>query len=362
MVTGNIEKPKAYELKNKTPDNPSQFINDHKKIPGIDPDELYSIGNIVSITGIRSEEIHAAIESGSLHITSTYKDRYARNLRIPGYSVIEYLNHDEVTSAPELLENVIHDEVNGQTFTIEKDLTNKFDSGTMNSRKYDKLVASPPVIEGYTIPSWFPDGLTGKEDPGEVVTATYHHFSKEIRKFLSSLSQDKNIIDDLESDIYIKLLEKYSSFKPKIGPYKPWLFSVAHHHFIDYIRIIKRRNEIIDANPLKDKWGNPLSEGENSIHKDIEIDQMFTEGDNTFIEANRSIDGQLIQHALEKIPPEQKVVLLLVSEGYTQREISEITDAPLGTVKGRDRLGKKHLAEQLEEIRLEYSYFFGYEF
>jgi RNA polymerase sigma-70 factor (ECF subfamily) len=49
---------------------------------------------------------------------------------------------------------------------------------------------------------------------------------------------------------------------------------------------------------------------------------------------------------LRGLPPEQlKVLELAYFSGYTQVEIAELLDLPLGTVKGRMRLGMKKIRE-----------------
>jgi RNA polymerase sigma-70 factor (ECF subfamily) len=45
----------------------------------------------------------------------------------------------------------------------------------------------------------------------------------------------------------------------------------------------------------------------------------------------------------ELSPEQQEAINLAYFGGYTQREISELTSTPLGTVKGRMRLGLQKL-------------------
>jgi RNA polymerase sigma-70 factor (ECF subfamily) len=56
---------------------------------------------------------------------------------------------------------------------------------------------------------------------------------------------------------------------------------------------------------------------------------------------------------LDQIPKEQReAIQLAYFDGYTQREISESTGIPLGTVKGRIRIGMAKLRSLLEELGL----------
>lgn len=54
------------------------------------------------------------------------------------------------------------------------------------------------------------------------------------------------------------------------------------------------------------------------------------------------------------IPPEQRQAIeLAYFQGWTHREIANGTQAPLGTVKARIRLGLRHLKHALEQMGLD---------
>jgi RNA polymerase sigma-70 factor (ECF subfamily) len=56
-----------------------------------------------------------------------------------------------------------------------------------------------------------------------------------------------------------------------------------------------------------------------------------------------------VREALSSLPEDQrKVIELSYFSGFSQSEIAEITDQPLGTVKGRMRLGLEKMRANLE--------------
>ncbi len=60
------------------------------------------------------------------------------------------------------------------------------------------------------------------------------------------------------------------------------------------------------------------------------------------------IQGAEVREALTTLPePQREALLLAYFQGYTQREISSITGAPLGTVKTRMLAGVRALRTQL---------------
>ncbi len=65
-----------------------------------------------------------------------------------------------------------------------------------------------------------------------------------------------------------------------------------------------------------------------------------------FAESWRNTQGEQVREALKTLPREQlKVLALVYFSGYTQVEIAELLVLPLGTVKGRMRLGLQKIRD-----------------
>src|SRR5215216_4558302 len=68
-----------------------------------------------------------------------------------------------------------------------------------------------------------------------------------------------------------------------------------------------------------------------------------------FAETWRNSQRAQVREALRALPPEQlKVLELTYFSGYTHTEIAKLLDLPLGTVKGRMRLGLKKIREYFD--------------
>jgi len=68
-----------------------------------------------------------------------------------------------------------------------------------------------------------------------------------------------------------------------------------------------------------------------------------------FAETWRKSQRAQVREALRALPPEQlKVLELTYFSGYTHTEIAKLLDLPLGTVKGRMRLGLKKIREYFD--------------
>jgi RNA polymerase sigma-70 factor (ECF subfamily) len=61
-----------------------------------------------------------------------------------------------------------------------------------------------------------------------------------------------------------------------------------------------------------------------------------------------TLDGEVIRKAMESLPREQaEAITMAYFGGYTSQEIAERLAVPLGTVKGRIRLGMQKLRAML---------------
>jgi len=73
------------------------------------------------------------------------------------------------------------------------------------------------------------------------------------------------------------------------------------------------------------------------------------DGTDVWREVSELLTGDDVRAALQQLPPEQRDTLeLAYFQGYTQSQISEMMQVPLGTVKGRMRIALHKLKTLLE--------------
>lgn len=83
---------------------------------------------------------------------------------------------------------------------------------------------------------------------------------------------------------------------------------------------------------------------------------MPSSGASTEEQVERNLDRDRIVKALAHLPEaQQKVVVLAYFEGYSQSEMAEKLQQPLGTVKTRVRLAMQKLRTILEDYGTEQS-------
>jgi RNA polymerase sigma-70 factor (ECF subfamily) len=109
------------------------------------------------------------------------------------------------------------------------------------------------------------------------------------------------------------------------GSVRTWILSIVHNRCIDQIRSHARRGKMQDK---------------------VEASAPTSEPSEAFAETWKNAQQEQVREALNTIPHEQlKILELAYFSGYTHVEIAERLDVPLGTVKGRMRLGLQKLRD-----------------
>jgi RNA polymerase sigma-70 factor (ECF subfamily) len=117
-------------------------------------------------------------------------------------------------------------------------------------------------------------------------------------------------------------------YQPDRGSVRTWVLGIVHNRAIDVLR----RNVVHDR-----RRGS--AEG---------LEERFEATERTDVEVARREDARQVRAALETLPADQsRVIELAYFGGFSHSKIAEMLDAPIGTVKGRMRLGLEKLRQQL---------------
>ncbi len=161
----------------------------------------------------------------------------------------------------------------------------------------------------------------------------YQRYSRLLYSLAYRMVADHQIAEDLIQEAFLSIWRRARSYSPQAGAARTWLISIVHHRTIDYLRTVRRRS-VLKETPLDD----------------TEVDE-HTSFPDVWDEAWRSVQGAQVRTALMQIPTEQRMVIeLAYFQGWTQTEIAEGCQIPLGTVKARMRLGLLHLKRALEQM------------
>lgn len=141
--------------------------------------------------------------------------------------------------------------------------------------------------------------------------------------------------EDLVEDTFLRAFRFISKFK-KGTNIKSWLFRIMHNLFINNYRKKKREPEILE---LKEE-----------ILTEQDIPQDFF---------SKFLDTE-IQEALDSLHEEFKEVVVLSDlEDFSYKEISEILNCPIGTVRSRLSRGREILFKKLYDYAKLHGYLSG---
>jgi RNA polymerase sigma-70 factor, ECF subfamily len=136
--------------------------------------------------------------------------------------------------------------------------------------------------------------------------------------------------EDVTQDAFLSLWRSGARYDRARGSVRTWVLGIVHHRAIDALR----RATVHDRRRAGDEG----------------IEERFEARERTDAEASRREEAGIVRSALSALPPDQvQVIELAYFGGFTHTEIAEILDAPVGTVKGRMRLGLKKMRAQLGE-------------
>jgi len=139
---------------------------------------------------------------------------------------------------------------------------------------------------------------------------------------------DHGAAEDVVQEAFLAVWRQAATFDAGRGNVRTWLHSIVHHRCIDRLRrqaaaaLVKLDETIEDA-------ASP----------------------EVFHSAYQTLQREQIQRALARLPAEQRVTIeLAYFGGLTHTEIAARTGVPLGTVKGRLRIGLQKLRALLSHL------------
>jgi RNA polymerase sigma-70 factor, ECF subfamily len=137
------------------------------------------------------------------------------------------------------------------------------------------------------------------------------------------ITGERAAAEDVVQESFLGAWRNAARYVDGRGTVRTWLLSIVHHRAIDAIR---RRRPTTE-----------LPESETGLPEPLVMPDTWTEVAN-------GLDRAAIQVALARISEVQREAIeLAYFNGLTQTEIAERTGVPLGTVKGRLRLGLQGL-------------------
>ncbi len=136
--------------------------------------------------------------------------------------------------------------------------------------------------------------------------------------------------EDVVQESLLSIWRSRLRYDPTRGSVRTWILGIVHNRAIDALRrssVHDRRRETLDV-----------------------VHERFEARERTDVEVARREEARHVRGALDTLPTEQRQTIeLAYFGGFTHSQIAEMLDEPVGTVKGRMRLGLDKMRRQLAE-------------
>jgi RNA polymerase sigma-70 factor, ECF subfamily len=159
--------------------------------------------------------------------------------------------------------------------------------------------------------------------------------------YSAALRMTRNPADaeDLVQETYLKAYRSFASFADGTN-LKAWLYRILTNTYINAYRAARRRPEVTDVEDVEDLYLyrrlSPEGPDPGRSAEDVAL-AGFTDDE--------------VKAALESLPENFRMAVLLADvEGFSYKEIAEITDVPIGTVMSRIHRGRRALQKALHEF------------
>jgi RNA polymerase sigma-70 factor (ECF subfamily) len=162
--------------------------------------------------------------------------------------------------------------------------------------------------------------------------------------YSAALRMTRNASDaeDLVQETYLKAYRSYASFQEGTN-LRAWLYRILTNTYINSYRAAKRRPEVTDVEDVEDLYLYKRMVGAGA--------GALRTGRSAEDEALDTFTDDVVKSALEELPEAFRMAVLLADvEGFSYKEISEITDVPIGTVMSRIHRGRRALQKTLHEV------------
>ena len=136
--------------------------------------------------------------------------------------------------------------------------------------------------------------------------------------------------EDITQEGFLSIWRSRLRYDASRGSVRTWVLGIVHNRAIDTLRrgaVHERRRETMEG-----------------------VEESHEAPERTDVEAARREEARNVRSALDALPADQRrTIELAYFGGFSHREIAELLGEPIGTVKGRMRLGLDKLRRHLSE-------------
>src|SRR5215207_411836 len=142
------------------------------------------------------------------------------------------------------------------------------------------------------------------------------------------MAGSRGVAEDVVQEAFLSIWRSGARYERARGSVRTWVLGIVHHRAIDALR----RSFVHERRRASDEG----------------IEERLETGERTDVEAARHEEAGTVRAALGHLPSEQsQVIELAYFGGFTHTEIAAMLGTPVGTIKGRMRLGLEKMRHAL---------------
>lgn len=142
----------------------------------------------------------------------------------------------------------------------------------------------------------------------------YDNYSSALYGVIYRMLQREDAAGDTLQEVFVKIWKKIDTYDEKKGSLYTWMLNIARNTSIDKLRKLKREGQV-----------------------EIQSFEEFVSSSNV-LKTSQKTDHIGLKDIVDELEPELKIIIeYLYFGGYTQQELSDELEIPLGTVKTRSR-------------------------
>lgn len=150
----------------------------------------------------------------------------------------------------------------------------------------------------------------------------------------------QEIAEELVQEVFVRIVKSASSYQ-QTAKFTTWAYTIARNICIDRARKTKNRTEYSLNATVGGEEGTQTHQ-----------DRLVEEGHSASVELEKKVFLQRLQEALQELPEEQREVFVMREvSGLKFREIADVLEVPVPTVKSRMRYALEALRGHLSAYR-----------
>jgi RNA polymerase sigma-70 factor (ECF subfamily) len=151
------------------------------------------------------------------------------------------------------------------------------------------------------------------------------------------LTRNSADAEDLIQETFLRAYRGFHQFEPGTN-LKAWLYRILTNTFINSYRKKQREPQTVSDDEVEDWY----------LYSKMSEEGLEPSAESSVIE---SLPDEDVQEALSSLPEQFRIAVLLADvEGFSYKEIAEITGVPIGTVMSRLHRGRKALEKRLWDV------------